>query len=168
MGATATSAKQARARQMALGRTRASGGGGSAAWGLLALRVLIGTFLFFEGAGKLGWLTDPGPLASQLNGWLSNAHPWGRWYVETIALPGVPVFARLVPLAEISAGIALVAGFWTRLAATVALVMVLNFHAASSLMFHYSFLTSGYGLPVLGSLLALAIGASRLPWSVHE
>jgi hypothetical protein len=39
--------------------------------------------------------------------------------------------------------------------------MALNFHVASGALFQYSFLTNGYGLPVLGSTLALALAGSR-------
>jgi hypothetical protein len=45
--------------------------------------------------------------------------------------------------------------------------MVLNIHIASGALFKYSFLTNGYGLPVLGSTLALAIGGVRLRWSLR-
>ncbi len=143
-------------------------GGGSAVWGLAALRICLGVFFIFEGAGKLAWLAGAGPLTGQLNGWLQNAHPWSRWYIETVALPAVPIFARLVVVAELSTGAALIFGFWTRMTATLAFLMVLNFHFASSLIFQYMFLNNGYGLPVLGSLLALAIGAKGLPWSFRE
>ena len=46
--------------------------------------------------------------------------------------------------------------------------MVLNFHFASGVMFQYSYLTNGYGLPVLGGLLALAFGGAALPLSVKR
>jgi hypothetical protein len=40
--------------------------------------------------------------------------------------------------------------------------MALNFHVASGALFKYSFLTNGYGLPVLGSTLALVFaGGTR-------
>ena len=51
--------------------------------------------------------------------------------------------------------------------AFLAFFMALNFHVASGLIFQYGFLTNGYGLPVLGSTLGLAIGGVRLPWSVR-
>jgi uncharacterized membrane protein YphA (DoxX/SURF4 family) len=77
------------------------------------------------------------------------------------------MFARLVPLGEITSGLALIFGLWTPLFAFVAFCMALNFQFASGALFKYSFLTSGYGLPVLGSTLGLAIGGVRLPWSVR-
>ena len=75
------------------------------------------------------------------------------------------MFARLVPIGEMVGGAALLLGIWPRLAAAAAFLMVLNFHVASGAIFQYRFLTNGFGLPVLGGLLALAIGGSRLPWT---
>jgi uncharacterized membrane protein YphA (DoxX/SURF4 family) len=137
--------------------------------GLAILRICIGIFFIFEGLGKIRWFTDPSILAGQLNGWL-HAVPSGslsQIYLQRIAIPGVAIFARLVPLGELSSGVAMVLGFWTPFFAFVAFFMALNFQFASGALFTYSFLTSGYGLPVLGSTLALAVGGVRLPWSIH-
>ena len=50
----------------------------------------------------------------------------------------------------------------------MALLMVLNFHVASGAIFKYAFLTNGFGLPVMGGLLALALGGVGLPFSVNK
>lgn len=141
---------------------------GSGATGLRLLALCLGAFLIFQGLGKIAWFTDSGPLNAALQGWLKDAAPTSRWYLETVAIPGVPMFARLVALGELAGGAALLLGFWPRLAAAAAFLMVLNFHVASGAIFQYRFLTNGYGLPVLGGLLALAIGGSRLPWTVRD
>ena len=125
--------------------------------GLTVLRICLGVFFFFEGLGKIRWFIDASPLAAML------AH----WYLERIAVPGVAIFARLVPLGEMTSGLALLLGIWTPLFALIAFFMALNFQIASGAVFKYSFLTSGYGLPVLGGTLALAIGGVRLPWSIR-
>jgi uncharacterized membrane protein YphA (DoxX/SURF4 family) len=148
------------------GRTMAAGSGAAA--GLRVLAMFLGVFLISEGLGKLAWFSDSSQLQGALQTWLKEAPPTSRWYLETFALPGVPMFARLVPLGELTAGAALLVGFWTRLAAAAAFLMVLNFHVASGAIFRYGFLTNGFGLPVLGGLLALAIGGARLPWSARE
>jgi uncharacterized membrane protein YphA (DoxX/SURF4 family) len=72
-----------------------------------------------------------------------------------------------VPLGELCSGVALLVGFWTPLFALLAFCLALNFQFASGALFRYSFLTSGYGLPVLGATLGLAIGGVRLRWSVR-
>src|ERR1041384_4756248 len=90
--------------------------------GLAILRVCIGTFFIFEGISKVRWFTDPSILAGQLRGWAQTAPPasWSHAYLERLAIPYASTFARLVPLGEITSGIALVAGVWTPFFALVA------------------------------------------------
>jgi uncharacterized membrane protein YphA (DoxX/SURF4 family) len=138
--------------------------------GLALLRICIGIFFIFEGLGKIRWFMDTSQLAGMFASWSQAAPPGSvsHWYLGRIALPGVAVFARLVPLGELTSGLALVLGFWTPFFAFVAFFMALNFQIASGVVFKYSFLTSGYGLPVLGATLALALGGVRLPWSIRS
>lgn len=128
----------------------------------------MGGFLLLMAFGKTGWLFDSGPLADELWGWRESAPPLSRWYLDTVAIPGAPVFARLVPVGEFLTGAALVVGFRARLAAGIALLMVLNFHFGMGLLFQLAYLTNGYGPPVVGSLAALALGPARLPFSLHR
>jgi uncharacterized membrane protein YphA (DoxX/SURF4 family) len=140
------------------------------ATGLAILRIAVGIFFVFEGIGKIRWFTDTSLLTGQLAGWAQSvpAGSWSHAYLERVALPYAAVFARLVPLGEISSGVAMIAGVGTPLFAFVAFFMALNFQFASGALFKYSILTSGYGLPVLGSTLALAVGGVRLPWSIRS
>jgi uncharacterized membrane protein YphA (DoxX/SURF4 family) len=137
--------------------------------GLALLRICIGVFFLFEGIGKIRWLTDTSQLAGQLAGWsqATAAGSWSHAYLERVALPYATIFARLVPLGEITSGAALIAGVWTPLFAFVAFFMAFNFQFASGALFKYSALTSGYALPVLGATLALVVGGVRLPWSIR-
>ncbi len=136
--------------------------------GLAIARIAIGIFFLFEGLGKIRWFANAGILAGNFNQWLGGAGPASRWYLERIAIPGVSYFARLVPLGEICSGLALITGFWTPVFAFIAFFMALNFQFASGALFRFSFLTSGYGFPVLGTTLGLAIGGVRLPWSLRR
>jgi uncharacterized membrane protein YphA (DoxX/SURF4 family) len=138
--------------------------------GLAALRILIGVFFLFQGIGKLPWFADSSLLTRQLDGWLRALPPESisAHYLTRFAIPHTAVFARLVPIGELSSGLAMLFGFWTSLFAFIAFCMVLNFHIASGAIFTYSFLTNGYGLPVLGATLALALGGVRLPWSIRS
>ena len=152
-------AMQAKAR----GPARATGG-----FGLRVLAMMLGVFFVAMSLNKIAWLTDGGILLQKLQLFLQKAPPSVRWYLETVCIPGVPIFARLVPLAEFSVGVALIIGFWTRMAGLVALVMVLNFQFATSSFWSPEFLRDGTGLPVLGGLLALVMNGSRLPLSVSR
>lgn len=136
--------------------------------GLVSLRVLLGIFFTFEGWDKLPWVTNPGLLTAILARWAEMATPLSRWYLDTVAIPGAPVFARFIFFGEVAAGLALIFGLWTRATAIVTILMVLNIHLAHSALFQYSFLSKGDGLPVLGGLVALAIGGGRLPYSLKR
>ena len=83
--------------------------------------------------------------------------------LQTIAIPGSAVFAPLVLVGELTVAAALLCGFQVRLAALAGLFMVLNFHFAMGVLLRYSYLWNGYGPPVLGGLLALAIGGTDCP-----
>jgi uncharacterized membrane protein YphA (DoxX/SURF4 family) len=144
------------------------GSGSQAATGLRVLSLMLGVFILVMGINKIAWLTDSGPLTRLLQEWRAAAPPASAWYLDHLALPGAPVFARLVPLGELLIGLSLIAGFQVRVAALIMLLMVVNFHFASNLIFHYSYLTNAYGLPVLGGLLALALGGGRLPFAVSR
>lgn len=138
--------------------------------GLVIIRVCLGVFFLFEGLSKFGWFADAGVLNGRLAGWLADAQigSASRWYLEHVAMRGTAIFARVVPLAELAAGVALITGAWTRTAAILAFLMVLNFHVASGALFKYAFLTNGYGLPVLAATLGLAVGGVRLPFSLRR
>jgi uncharacterized membrane protein YphA (DoxX/SURF4 family) len=140
----------------------------SPAGALRILSVALGVFLIFMAIDKIEWLTDSTFLTERLQEWRDNVRPMARWYLDTIAIPGAPVFARLVVLAELAAGSALILGVKVRLAAALAFLMVLHFHLASDLVFRYSYLINAYGLPILGGLLALAVGGRGLPFSVSR
>jgi len=135
---------------------------------LRVLSIALGVFLLFMGLDKLDWFADSGFLESRLEEWRGMARPIVRWYLETIAIPGAPVFARVVPLAELSAATALILGIWVRWAAVLAMLMVINFHFAADIIFRYDYLINAYGLPILGGLTALALGGSRLPLSLSR
>jgi uncharacterized membrane protein YphA (DoxX/SURF4 family) len=141
---------------------------GSGASGLRVLSLFLGVFFLFMGLDKLAWLADPDLLTKQLNTWLDTAPSASRWYIRTVAIPGAPVFARLVLIGELATAAALLTGFQTRLAALAGLFMVLNFHFAMGVLLQYSYLWNGYGPPVLGGLLALVIGGAHLPFSVSR
>src|SRR4051812_10008148 len=96
--------------------------------GLTILRVCLGVFFVFEAVGKARWLIDSSILAGQLNGWLQSvgSASFSARYLHSIAIPWAVVFARFVPLAELAVGAALILGAWTRVAAALAFLMVLN------------------------------------------
>jgi len=149
-------------------KARGASAGATGSFGLRVLAIMLGVFFIAMSSTKIAWLIDSGILLQRFQQWIPNAPPSVRWYLETVCIPGAPLFARLVPIGELCAGAALIAGFWTRMAAIAAFLMVLNFHFATSAFWSPAFLRDGTGLPVLGGLLAIAISGSRLPFSVSR
>jgi uncharacterized membrane protein YphA (DoxX/SURF4 family) len=137
----------------------------------VALRVLslaLGVFFLFMALDKRAWLGQPDLLATQLTGWLVNAPTPSRWYLETVAIPGARIFAPLVLAGEFAVALALLLGVYVRPAAAAGFFMVVNFHVAMGVMLSWTYLWNGYGPPVLGGLLALAIGGGNLPFSLRR
>jgi uncharacterized membrane protein YphA (DoxX/SURF4 family) len=136
----------------------------------VALRLLaIGVGLFFlaMSLNKLAWLGNPDLLTDRLERWLPTASPYAKPYLESVAIPGAAVFARLVPIGEFLTAMALLSGAFTRAAAGMALVMISNFHLATSAFSSWAFLQDGTGPPLLAALLALAIAGHDLPFAVR-
>lgn len=138
--------------------------------GLAILRVMMGMFLLFQGIAKIRWFTDPSLLAGRFSDWMQASSPSSLsvQYLERVAIPYTSILARVVPLAEIVSGLALIVGLWTPVFACVAFFLTLNFAVGSGDIFRYRFLTGGNGLPALGATLALAIGGVQLPLSLRR
>jgi uncharacterized membrane protein YphA (DoxX/SURF4 family) len=137
----------------------------------IAVRILslaMGIFLLAMGTDKLAWFADSDLLVRQLQQWRGAARPLARWYLDTIAIPGAPLFALVVPAAELAAGTVLLLGIRVRLAAALALLMIMNFHLAADVMLRIEYLRNGYGPPILGALFALVIGGRQLPFSLSK
>jgi uncharacterized membrane protein YphA (DoxX/SURF4 family) len=148
-------------------RTTGSGKASPAVLALRFLAAMLGVFFLAQGLNKLPWLLDSALLSDRFVNWERDAPPSVRWYIDTIARPGAPLFARLIPLAELATAFSLMLGFWPRLSAALACVMVLNFHFALGSFYQWEALRDGALLPVVGGLLAIAAGGARLPYSVR-
>jgi thiosulfate dehydrogenase (quinone) large subunit len=104
----------------------------------LLLRLYVGYEFLEAGWGKL---TGPTPFSAA--GTLNNAikattgahpavQPWYGWFVKNIALPNVGLFSFMVKYGEFLVGLALILGFATIFAASMALLMNFNFLFAGS------------------------------------
>ncbi len=95
---------------------------------LVVLRVYLGVVLLRASWGKL-----TGDFAPRLVGFVGRnlergaTHGFYAGFLETVVLPNAALFAFFVMWAEFLSGIALISGTATRLAAGVAMFLVLNF-----------------------------------------
>ncbi|HEY3365480.1 MAG TPA: DoxX family protein [Symbiobacteriaceae bacterium] len=105
-----------------------------ASWIWVILRLYIGYEFVEAGWGKI---TDPkgfnvgGTFGFALKTNAAGAHPamqpWYAWIVRNLWTPATPLFNILVPYGEFLTGIALILGFATIFAASMAVLMNLNF-----------------------------------------
>jgi thiosulfate dehydrogenase (quinone) large subunit len=97
---------------------------------LTLLRVYLGTVFLVAAIPKLR-----GDFTSGMAGFLQGkameqSYPFYRDFIQEVVLPNVGLFARLVTWGELLAGVLLILGLMTRLAAAVTLLLTLNYMLA--------------------------------------
>jgi uncharacterized membrane protein YphA (DoxX/SURF4 family) len=95
-------------------------------WLFVLARVYLGISFLFSDHGN----AQPNELAGFLKYALRNGYSWYQSLLNSVVVPHSSTFGTLVVIAEIYVGIALVLGFTTRLAALVALFLLLNYMCA--------------------------------------
>lgn len=103
------------------------------------VRFGFGLYFLVQGWDKVarGWLTSGQPLANFLfgnpaaqpptRGAIANSEAFYRPFLEGVVQPNVALFAQLVALGELVAGVLLILGLLTNLGALIGMVMVLNY-----------------------------------------
>jgi uncharacterized membrane protein YphA (DoxX/SURF4 family) len=95
-------------------------------WLFVLARVCLGISSLFSDHGN----ARPNELAGFLKFALKNGYGWYQNLLNSVVVPHSSTFGTLVVIAEIYIGIALGLGFTTRLAALVALFLLLNYMCA--------------------------------------
>ena len=142
---------------------------GSILQGILAraalafLRVYLGVLFVLASVPKLR-----GDFAATLSGFLSQValtkgHGFYRDFVQQAVLPNVGLFARLVSWGELLVGVSLVLGLATRLSATVAFVLLMNYMLAKGAWFWYP---SSNDAALAAIAVAVIIGAAGRTFGV--
>lgn len=122
---------------------------------LLLLRLVMAALFLHLGIGKLeeGWLKTSVPLTQSLTSFEQHASGVHLAYLKTVALPFAGLWSRLMALGETALGISLLLGLLTRLSSAVGIFMVLNFHAATGLLFSIAFFGSPWAALLIAGLL---------------
>ena len=112
------------------------------------LRIATGISLLGPGLNKLGWFAHPA-LEPVLANWAQHA-PNGLVvrYLHLVT-PHHAGLARIAAVGELGLGTLLVLGFFTPVAALLAVIMVAQFHLASGAIFQPSYLMGQNGLVYL-------------------
>jgi putative oxidoreductase len=131
----------------------------------LALRVALGLSFLYSVADRFGWLGPPGAANVSWGTFARFAAYVGilNWYLPHAMISSL---AWIDTALELVLGLALIAGLWLRLAATVSAVLLLSFGVTMSTAagigapFQYSVFTAS------AAALVLATSGS-LKWSIR-
>lgn len=134
---------------------------------LVPLRIYLGVVFMVAAWPKL---TAEGGFGPRLEGFvrnvgLENAHDFYRPVLEGLVLPNAGTFTTLVVFGELLVGLALVTGTATRLAAGVAMFMVLNYMLAKGAWF-WTPSSNDAAFFFIG--LALILGAAGRTWGIDR
>ena len=131
---------------------------------ILILRLVIGGLFLSIGMEKFhdGWLTDSTHLAQSLAGYHQNATGWHLTYLNYVAIPYPDIWAKLMTIGELAVAASLILGLLVRLSSFMAIIMLLNFHAANGNLYSLSFFGSPWAaLLIAGFLILLVARAGR-------
>jgi uncharacterized membrane protein YphA (DoxX/SURF4 family) len=95
-------------------------------WLFVLARVYLGVSFLFSDHGTAA----PGELAGFLKFAMKNGYSWYQSLLSSLVIPNSATFGTLVLVAELYVAIALILGFTTRLAACVALFLLVNYLCA--------------------------------------
>jgi thiosulfate dehydrogenase [quinone] large subunit len=146
----------------------------TAAWLWLVVRLYMASVFVPSGWGKVTsgqWLFGSGqPILGLVNGAVANegTPAWYSSFLENVVVPNASLFATLVALGELAAGLGLLVGLLTGIAAFGAVFLSSNFILSGVL-------GANPVLVVLGTLVVVAwrnagwIGLDRwfIPWTHH-
>jgi thiosulfate dehydrogenase [quinone] large subunit len=94
---------------------------------LALLRIYLGVVFLLAAIPKLQQDFAPGLTRFLEQVALQRGHPFYREFVQQVVLPNTSVFAALVTWGELFVGVTLILGVLTRVSATVALLLTVNY-----------------------------------------
>jgi thiosulfate dehydrogenase [quinone] large subunit len=131
---------------------------------ILLLRLIIGALFLSLGIQKYqqGWLTNSSHLVQSLAGFQQHATGLHLTYLDNVAIPHANLWSKLMTIGELAIGISLLLGLLARFSALVGVVMTLNFHAATGILYSLDFFgTPSAALLTVGLLMLFLARAGR-------
>ena len=99
-------------------------------WYLSILRIYVGYYLFFQGIGKFQRNFPKGDWIGRQIGDLASLelYPWYKNFLQNYVVPHSELFGYLVMVGEIAVGVCLLLGLFTRVSASIGLVLLVNYY----------------------------------------
>jgi len=124
---------------------------------LTLLRVYLGGVFLIAAIPKLRKDFTPGLTGFVEQKALEHSHLFYREFLQEVVLPNAQLFAALVTWGELLVGVSLILGLMTRLSATVALLLTVNYMLAKGA---WPWTPSSNDAAFAAISLALVIGAA--------
>lgn len=133
---------------------------------LALLRVYTGAFWLMHGIPKFTqsetFMPPNGLVVNFLNTAIQNTSGPYHAFLQNAVLPNINVFAELVRVGEVVAGALLFLGLFTRLGATVGVLLALNYLSAKGGFAHLSMWSSLDSAAFALSLISLVLPTGRV------
>ena len=124
---------------------------------LALLRMYLGVVFLIAAIPKLREDFTPGLTAFVQQRAMEHSHLFYRGFLQEVVLPNAQLFAALVTWGELLVGVSLILGLMTRLSATVALLLTVNYMLAKGA---WPWTPSSNDAAFAAISLALVIGAA--------
>ena len=130
------------------------------------VRIATGAIFIAEGYGKITGRFVHGGFAQNAAGMTPESWPFWRSFLNSFVLPHASLFAWILALGELTLGIGLIVGFWTRIAAAAGVLLLLTILLGQTYVpgSHWAAwvtagLTTKFAILLLLSILAVGHGA---------
>ncbi len=129
---------------------------------IFLLRIALGALLFSIGINKInsGWLTSNQELVTSLNDYAEKATGFQQQYLQTVAMPYVSIWAKMIAIGETAIGASLLIGLLARFSSLMGIIMVFNLHAANGNLYTLKFFQTPWGAVVIACFLILFLSRS--------
>lgn len=126
---------------------------------ILIVRLALAGLFLHLGISKIddGWLQSPEKLLDSLNNIHQKASGMHLWYLDSIAIPYASLWSKLMAIGESALGLSLLFGLLARLSSSIAIFMLLNFHAANGMLYSLNFFGSAWAGLLIASFVVIVL-----------
>ena len=136
-----------------------------ASW-LALLRLYVGAFWLMHGIPKFtqsqDFMPPTGMMMWFVNSAVAHTSGWYQHFLTTVVLPNVNIFAELVRLGEVVAGVLLLLGAFTRVGGLLGMLLSLNYLTAKGGFAHLSMWSSLDSAAFVLSALNVVLPTGRI------
>ena len=141
-------------------------GSGTYGFWLALLRIYTGAFWLMHGIPKFTqsdtFMPPNGMILNFINTAIQNTSGPYQAFLQNTVLPNINLFAELVRLGEVTAGALLLFGLFSRVGATIGVVLALNYLSAKGGLNHSSLWSSLDSTAFVLSLINLVLPTGRV------